>query len=397
MAESKRRICVVTTSRADYGLLRRLMQEIEADPALELLTAVTGMHLAPEFGSTFRMVEEDGFAIDAAVEMLLSSDTDVATAKSIGIGLMSFAERLRDLHPDIVVLLGDRFELFAPAIAASMLRIPIAHIHGGETSQGSLDEVVRHALTKMAAVHFPATEAYRARILQMGEAPERVFNFGAPGLDAVYEFEPPSRAGLENRLQFSLNGTVALVTYHPVTLEPGQALAQIDELLDAVSASGIRAIFTKANADEAGRAINERLKRFCAQEPDRFRLYDNLGTDLYFGCMSRVDLMIGNSSSGLIEAPSFALPVVNIGTRQQGRIRGANVIDVSNAASDIEAAIARACSAEFRRNLSSAENPYDATRDGGASRRIKDTLKALDLSAGILIKEFADYPGGMPL
>ncbi len=397
MAETQRRICVVTTSRADYGLLRRLMQEIEADAKLELLTVVTGMHLAPEFGGTYRVVQEDAFRIHAEIEMLLSSDSDVGMAKSIGVGVLSFAERLRELDPDIVVLLGDRFELFSPAIAALMLRIPIAHIHGGETSQGAIDEAVRHSLTKMAAVHFPATEAYRRRILQMGEQPRRVFNFGAPGLDAVHEFEPPSRFELEARLQFSLSGTVALVTYHPVTLEPGQALGQVNELLDAITRTGIRAIFTKANADEAGRAINDHVKRFCAQDRERFRLYDNLGTDLYFGCMSHCTLMIGNSSSGLIEAPSFALPAVNIGERQKGRIRGANVIDVANSASEIEAGIRRACLAEFRENLSATENPYDASKDGGASRRIKDALKEIDLSAEILMKRFNDYPGGIPL
>ena len=387
---TKRRICVVTTSRADYGLLHWLMKAIDEDPALELQVVATGMHLCPEFGLTYRKIEEDGFAIARKVEMVLSGDTEASVVKSVGVGLMSFAVVYEDLKPDIVVVLGDRYELFSVTIPALLMRIPIAHIHGGETSQGAADEAVRHSLTKMASIHFPATEEYRKRIIQMGEDPRFVFNFGAPGLDWIQRLPLLKRAELGKRLDFDLSGKVAMVTYHPVTLEGDAWKPQIEQLLRAIQGSGIKAIFTKANADAHGRMINLKIGQFCEEHPERFRLYDNLGQVLYLSCVKNLDLMIGNSSSGIVEAPSFRMPVVNIGDRQRGRIKAGNVIDVGNSENEIHRGIERAVSESFRREIASVQNPYDKYGDGKVSDRIKETLKKVDLSSNLLKKTFFD-------
>lgn len=386
----KRKICVVTTTRADYGLLYWLMKEIDGDPELELSVIATGMHLSYEFGMTVNTIENDGFRVDRRVEMLLSSDSARAIVKSMGVEMISLADALSGIEPDIVVLLGDRFEIVPVALAAVVLRIPVAHIHGGETSQGAIDEAFRHAVTKMANVHFPTTEIYRNRILQMGEAPELTFNFGAPGLDSIYRLPLLSRSELEESLQFSLEGSVALVTYHPVTTESGTAQLQVDNLLRAIEEAGIRAIFTKANADAEGSIINGRLASFCRDNTGRFRLFDSLGQTRYLSCMKNLDLMLGNSSSGLIEAPSFGMPVVNIGERQRGRMRAANVIDVGNSIEEISGGIACALSEDFRKSVENMENPYDRFRDGKASWRMKEQLKSIQLSDRLFRKEFRD-------
>lgn len=386
----KRKICVVTTSRADYGLLSWLMKEIDEDPELELSIVATGSHLSPEFGMTVSEIESDGFRIDRRIQMLLSSHTEAAIVKSIGVEMISLADALQEILPDLVVILGDRFEIVPVALAAVIFKIPVGHIHGGEISQGAIDETFRHAVTKMATIHFAATEPYRKRILQMGENPDLTFNFGAPGLDALYKLPLLNRSELEAALDFSLAGTVALVTYHPVTIEPGSASQQIDNVLAAIEASGIRALFTKANADLDGGVINRRLADFCRSSPERFRLFDNLGQVRYLSCMKELDLMLGNSSSGLIEAPSFRLPVVNVGVRQKGRTRAANVIDVGNGVENIMDGIAQALSPAFKVSLEGMQNPYDRFRDGMTSRRIKDTLKTIPLSGLLMGKEFRD-------
>jgi UDP-N-acetylglucosamine 2-epimerase (non-hydrolysing)/GDP/UDP-N,N'-diacetylbacillosamine 2-epimerase (hydrolysing) len=304
--------------------------------------------------------------------------------------MISLADALQEILPDLVVILGDRFEIVPVALAAVIFRMPVAHIHGGEISQGAIDETFRHAVTKMASIHFAATEPYRQRILQMGESPALTFNVGAPGLDALYRLPLLGRAELETALDFSLDGAVALVTYHPVTIEPGSASQQIANVLTAIEASGIRAVFTKANADLEGGVINRRLADFCHSSPERFRLFDNLGQVRYLSCMKTLDLMLGNSSSGLIEAPSFRLPVVNVGIRQKGRTRAANVIDVENSVEKIMEGIAQALSPAFKRSLEGMQNPYDRFLDGMTSRRIKDTLKAIPLSDFLMGKEFRD-------
>ena len=387
-----RRICVVTTSRADYGLLRGLMQAIRDDEALVLQVIATGMHLCLEFGLTGQDIERDGFRIERKIEMLLSADSDSAATKSIGVGLLGFADALAELQPDILVVLGDRFELLAPTIAALLARIPIAHIHGGETSQGAIDEGVRHAVTKLASLHFAATEAYRQRIIQMGEDPRSVFAFGAPGLDALHQVKLLTRPELEARLDFALTTPTALVTYHPVTLERNTAERQIENLLTALLQEKVRAVFTKANADTQGRLINQRIATFCQDRPADYRLHDNLGQQVYLSCLRHLDLMVGNSSSGLIEAPSFKLPVVNIGDRQQGRIKAANVIDVGYAVEEIAAGIRQASARTWREGLEDMTNPYAGRGDGRVSFYIKEQLKQVELTEALLKKRFHDLP-----
>lgn len=366
------------------------MKEIDEDPELELSVVATGSHLSPQFGMTVNEIERDGFRIDRRIEMLLSSNNEAVIVKSSGVELISLADALQEIMPDLVAILGDRFEVVPVAFAAVIFKIPVVHIHGGEISQGAIDEMFRHAVSKMASIHFAATEPYRQRILQMGENPVFTFNFGAPGLDALYKLPLLDRSELEAALNFSLAGTVGLVTYHPVTIEPGSTSQQIDNVLAAIEASDIRAIFTKANADLGGGMINERLADFCRSTPERFRLFDNLGQVRYLSCMKELDLMLGNSSSGLIEAPSFKLPVVNIGIRQKGRTKAANVIDVDNRVEKIMEGIAKALSPEFKRSLEGMQNPYDRFLDGMTSRRIKDTLKTIPLRGFLMGKEFRD-------
>lgn len=373
---SPRRICVVTTSRADYGHLRQLMAEIREDPALELQVVATGMHLMRTQGYTVRDIEADGITVTRNVGMMLADDDEISITKSIGLGLISFAEVLPELDPDILVLLGDRYELFAPAIAALMQRIPIAHIHGGEISQGAIDDVIRHSVTKMATFHFPVAREYAERIRQMGEAPDRIFNCGAPGLDTLYRKPLLTRHELEQRLAMSLDGPTAIVTYHPVTTEAEDTQRQIQNLLAAIESVTIKVLFTRSNADNQGNLINEAIEGFVrARDPDRYRFVDSLGQSLFLSCLKHMDVMIGNSSSGLIEAPSMQIPVVNIGTRQQGRLRAGNVIDVGYEVEAIRAAIEKSLSAGFKHEMANVINPYDEQKDGKASYRIKEVLK----------------------
>lgn len=384
----RRKICVVTTSRADFGLLRGLLKAIQSDSALRLQLIASGMHLAVRFGQTWRDIETGGIRIDRKINLRLTGDSSLANVKSIGIGLNGFAEAFSKLKPEIVVLLGDRFELFAPAISALMLGIPIAHIHGGELSEGAIDDSVRHAVTKLASLHFAATETYRRRIIQMGEAPDRVFNFGAPGLDQLYGSDLLTKPQLEQELGFSLQDPIALVTYHPVTRDAGSAEAQVQCLVAAIKTSKLKAVFTMANADAQGALINSRLQAVCAQMPGRFKWIPHLGHRRYLSCLKHFSIMVGNSSSGLTEAPSFRLPVVNIGDRQRGRVRAPNVIDVACSRAAILRGIKRATSARFRNSLHGMRNPYERFHDGRASERIKDMLKQVTLSDDFLKKTF---------
>ena len=385
----RRKVCVVITARPSYSRIRSALEAIRAHPALELQLVVAASALLERYGDAHTVIEKEGFTIDRRVFMILEGENLVTSAKSTGLGLAELATVFYDLQPDVVVTIADRFETIATAIAASYMNIPLLHIQGGEIT-GSIDEKVRHAVTKLATVHFASTEAYRNRILQMGENPDLTFNVGAPGIDAIYKLTLLERSELEAALEFSLEGVVAVVTYHPVTTERGAAKVQVENLLGAIEASGIRAVFTKANADPEGGAINRRLSEFCGADPTRFKLFDNLGQKRYLSCMKTLDLMIGNSSSGLIEAPSFWLPVVNVGDRQKGRVRARNVIDVGNGIEQISDGISRALSTEFRKSLDGIENPYDRFRDGMTSRRIKEALKTLPLSESLVRKEFRD-------
>ena len=386
----RRKICVVSTSRADFGLLSGLIKEIQTDPALRLQVIVSGMHLSRLFGQTWREVEAQGIGIDRKIRLRLLGGSDLDNLNSIGLGMKGFGQALSELRPDIVVLLGDRFELLAPAVSAVMLRIPIAHIHGGELTEGAIDDSVRHAITKMASLHFAATEAYRNRIVQMGESPERVFNFGAPGLDQIHNLSRMTRRQVEQDLGISLLKPVALVTYHPVTRDRGSAEDQVSLLVAAMRESGLEAIFTMANADAQGKIINRRLQAACAEYPERFKWIPHLGHRRYLGCLAHLAVMVGNSSSGLTEAPSFRMPVVNIGDRQQGRVRAQNIIDVPCTKKAILEGIRRAISPRFRNSLHGMRNPYDRFHDGRASERIKNVLRDVVISPEFIKKQFHD-------
>jgi UDP-hydrolysing UDP-N-acetyl-D-glucosamine 2-epimerase len=386
----RRKICVVTTSRADFGLLSGLMQSIRRDSLLRLQVIASGMHLSRRFGWTWKEIEAEGIKIDRKIDLKISGDSKIEAVLSISRGLKGFAEALAKLSPDILVMLGDRFELLAPATAALVLGIPIAHIHGGELSEGAIDDSVRHAITKMATIHFTATEVYRRRIIQMGESSEHVFNFGAPGLDKLYTQPLMTKAHLGQDLGVSLNEPCALITYHPVTRETLDVRFQIQRLVGAVKASGLNAIFTMANADPQGNQINKLIRAACEDNPARFKWIAHLGHLRYLSCLKYVAVMIGNSSSGLTEAPSFRLPVVNIGDRQRGRVKAANIIDVPCIEGAIIRGIRRAISPSFRKSLKGMRNPYDRFRDGCTNQRIKDVLRDISLTEEFSKKRFHD-------
>jgi len=383
-----RKICVVTGTRAEYGLLYWLMKEIQSDTQLELQIIVTGMHLSPEFGLTYKEIEKE-FKIDKKIEMLLSSDTSVGISKSMGLAQISFAEAYEELNPDIVVVLGDRFEIFSAASAAMIARIPIAHIHGGETTEGAFDEAIRHSITKMSHLHFVATEDYRRRVIQLGEAPERVFNCGAPGLDSVAKLGLLEKDEFEKAIGFKLGMKNLLVTFHPATLEKCTAENQFQQLLDALDElTDTSVIFTKANADTDGRAINKMVDEYVASHNDRTIAFTSMGQLRYLSALQYVDAVVGNSSSGLIEAPSFKIGTINIGDRQKGRIKANSVIDCLPEKEAIVGALKKLYSSSFQSELSNVTNPYG---EGGASVKISATLRSISLS-NILKKRFHDLP-----
>ena len=374
---AKRKICIVTGTRAEYGPLYWLMKEVGADPDLQLQIIATGMHLSPEFGLTYQQIEADGFSIDAKVEMLLSSDSPVGIAKSMGLGVIGFADALDQLEPDILVVLGDRFEILAAAQAAMVARIPIAHIHGGETTEGAFDESIRHAITKMAQWHFVAAEPYRKRVIQLGETSDRVFNFGAPGLDHLQRLEWIDRPSLEKSLAIKLDPPVFLVTYHPATLSQQKPIAVLNELLAALDEfPQATIIFTYPNADTGGHALIKQLDQWVVANKHRAKAFVSLGQQRYLSLMREVDIIIGNSSSGLTEAPALKKATVNIGDRQKGRLRASSIIDASEEKELIVAAINKALSKGFRAELPFTKSLYGS---GDVSRRIKDTLKTATL------------------
>ncbi|WP_346353469.1 UDP-N-acetylglucosamine 2-epimerase [Azotosporobacter soli] len=382
-----RKICVVTGTRAEYGLLYWLMKEIEADEELQLQLIVTGMHLSPEFGLTYQEIEKDGFLINEKIEMLLSSDTPVGIAKSIGLGVIGFAESLARLKPDVVVVLGDRYEILAAAQAAMIAKIPLAHIHGGEVTEGAIDESIRHAITKMAQLHFAAAEAYCKRILQLGENPKHVFNVGTPGLDNIMKLKLIDKAKLEKELDFTFGAINFLFTYHPATLEEITPEEQLKKILAALDCfPDARIIFTKANSDAAGRAVNQILEGYCAENPQRAKLFASLGQLRYLSTIAHVDAVMGNSSSGLLEVPFLKKPTINIGSRQNGRLKAASIVDCSEETANVVQAITKALSPEFKTIVDGAISPYGT---GKASVMIKETLKRVDLK-NIVMKKFYD-------
>ena len=388
---TRARIAVLTTGRADYGHLVWIARAVQDDPDLELLLYATGSHLATSFGDTVREIEDDGLPVHRRIEILLAADTASAAAKAAALALSGFGDAIADDRPDVLVLLGDRFEIVPVALACVLHSVPVAHVHGGETTEGAQDEYFRHAVTKLATLHFPATEAYRRRILQMGERPDRTHAFGAPGLDHLHRTPLLGREEVQQVLGLALDRPTALVTYHPVTTEPGEAGSQIDGLLAALLAEAPRqAVFTAPNADPEGRIVHERIRRFCRSHPERFRLVENLGTERYLSSLRHLDLLIGNSSSGLVEAPSFAIPVVNVGTRQRGRVTAPNVLCVGYGEAAIREGIRRALSAEFREGLRDMTNPYDRFADGRVSARIVEALKTFVRDSSPRTKAFVD-------
>ena len=381
-----RRICVVTGTRAEYGLLKWLMQEIKDDAGLELQIVATGMHLSPEFGMTYQEIEGDGFFIDRKVEMLISSDTSIGAAKSMGLGLIGFADALNDLKPDVVVVLGDRFEIFSAAAAALVAQIPLAHIHGGEATEGLVDEAIRHSITKMSQLHFVATDIYRKRVIQLGEQPEHIFLVGGLGVDAIQKIKLLNRTALETAIDFSLGRKSLLVTFHPITLEGSSSKEQMQELLLAISfLKDTQIIFTFPNADTQGRELAQMVKNFVLKHPNA-RAYESLGQLLYLSCLAHVDGIIGNSSSGLLEAPTFKKGVINIGDRQRGRVQAHNIINCKPDAQSIKDALGVMYSEAFQAKLKSVINPYG---NGGAIKAIVSTLKQIPLD-GIVKKRFFD-------
>ncbi|NTV28849.1 MAG: UDP-N-acetylglucosamine 2-epimerase (hydrolyzing) [Candidatus Omnitrophica bacterium] len=381
-----RKICVVTGSRAEYGLLWRLMAAIKSDRALALQVVVTGTHLEKRFGSTYRQILADGFKISAKVPMGLDADTDLAVTCSAGEAVAGLGREFARLRPDIIVLLGDRFEILAAAVAATLMRLPVAHIHGGEVTEGAYDDTMRHAVTKMAHLHFVTHPEHARRVVQMGEDPRRVFVVGAPGLDNIRELSLLDKKALEKELKFALGPDTAMVTFHPVTLQKGEAGRHIRCVLDALGRSGLRCIFTMPNADPENTIIRRAILDFVRKKGADAKAVASLGSLRYLSLMQHVAVMVGNSSSGLIEAPSFMLPVVNIGDRQKGRLRAQNVLDAADNADAILAAIHKAVSPRFVASLRGLSNPYG---DGRAAPRIKNVLKKTALKS-LLLKQFRD-------
>ena len=383
---TKRKICVVTGTRAEYGLLYWLMKEIEVDKELQLQLIVTGMHLSPEFGLTYKEIEKE-FKIDKKIEMLLSSDTAVGISKSMGLAQISFAEAYEELKPDIVVVLGDRYEIFSATSAAMIAKIPIAHLHGGETTEGLIDEPIRHSITKMSHLHFTAIEEYRNRVIQLGEHPSRVFNVGGMGIENIKRLKLLTKDEFEESIEFKLNKKNILVTFHPVTLENSTAKEQFQELLDAIDElEDTNIIFTKANSDTDGRVINQMIDEYVTKNSYKSVGFTSLGQLRYLSALQFVDAMVGNSSSGLAETPSFKIGTINIGDRQKGRIKASSVINCEPNKSLIYQAFLKLYSEEFQKIIKDTINPYG---DGCASKKIVEILKTVDLE-DILKKSFYD-------
>jgi GDP/UDP-N,N'-diacetylbacillosamine 2-epimerase (hydrolysing) len=382
-----RNICIITGGRAEYGLLYWLMKEIESSYDLELQIIATGMHLSPEFGLTYKQIELDGFNIFRKVEMLLSSDSEVGISKSMGLGMIGFADAFADLQPDMLVVLGDRFEIFSAVSAAMIAKIPVAHLHGGEATEGLIDEPIRHSITKMSHLHFSATEEYRKRIIQLGEQPDRVFNVGAAGIDNIKRLSLLSRDEFEKSIDFKLGKHNLLITFHTVTLEDGTAKEQFGNLLTVLDEQlDTHIIFTKANADTDGRIINEMIDQYVTGHPDKSASYTSLGQLRYLSAIQYMDGVVGNSSSGLLEVPSFKIGTINIGDRQRGRIKAESVIDCSPSLEEIRSAFKNLYSKSFQDQLKSVVSPYG---DGSAAKKILEVIGKYPLK-NILKKRFYD-------
>lgn len=380
------KICIVTGTRAEYGLLYWTIKKLISDKYFEVQLLVTGMHLSPEFGLTYKQIESDGIKIDRKIEMLLSSDTANGVSKSIGIGIIGFADAYSDLKPDLVLLLGDRFEIFAAATAAMIAKIPIAHCHGGEATEGLIDEPIRHSITKMSHVHFTSTEEYRNRVIQLGEQPNRVFNVGALGIENINKLKLLNRFDFENSIDFKLLSKVFLITFHPVTLEKSTGKEQFENLLLALKTfKDTSFIFTLPNADNDGRIIIDLIHDFVSKNKNISKAYTSLGQLRYLSAIKHSDVVIGNSSSGLIEVPSFKKPTINIGDRQRGRVFGPSVINCKPIKKEIINSIEIALSNNFNQKIFSTKNPYGSRN---ASIEIVKILKKVLVNDNLIKKPF---------
>ena len=382
----KRRICIVTGTRAEYGLLHWVMDGITKSSVLELQIIATGMHLSPEFGLTYKEIEKGGFHINKKIEMLVSSDTPASVIKSIGLGMIGFADALKELNPDLMLVLGDRYEIFSAVSAAMIARIPVAHLNGGEATEGLIDEPIRHSVTKMSHLHFVATEEYRNRVIQLGEQPNQVFLVGGVGIDNIVKLKLLDKKGLEKALNFKLGEKNLLITFHPVTLEHSTSKEQMEELLAVLgNLKDTHLIFTMPNADTDGRILFRLIKNFV-DKYTHSSAFTSLGQMRYLSCLKYVDGVVGNSSSGLSEVPSFKKGTINIGDRQRGRIKANSVIDCDPNRESIAGALNKLYSNDFKKTLKTVDNPYG---NGGASRDIVKILEDISLD-GILKKKFYD-------
>lgn len=383
---TKKNICIVTGTRAEYGLLKWVIDGVKKSEILELKIIATGMHLSPEFGLTYKEIESDGFKIDKKVEMLLSSDTPSGIIKSMGVGMIALGDYLVDLNPDLIIVLGDRYEIFVAASAAMIARIPVAHLHGGESTEGLIDEPIRHSITKMSHLHFVSTEKYKKRVLQLGEKAENVFLVGGLGVDSIQRTKLFSKTMLQDSLNFKFGAKNILVTYHPVTLEKNTSQEQMAELLNALNRlENTKIIFTMPNADTDGRILFSMIKKFTKKHPNSI-VFTSLGQKRYFSCLKYVDAVIGNSSSGLLEAPSFKIGTINIGDRQKGRVKAKSIINCEPKEESIFSAINRLYSKNFQNMLPKVVNPYG---EGGASNLIIKIIEKISLN-NIIKKKFID-------
>ncbi len=382
-----RKVCIFTATRAEWGLLSGVAEQIRRSDALQLRLLVSGSHLSERFGRTVQEIEADGYPVDERVDILRFDDTPPGICKAMGLALGGYGAALERLAPGILVLLGDRYETFCAAAAAQIHRIPVAHIHGGETTEGAVDEAFRHSITKMAHLHFPSCEEYRRRVIQLGECPERVFNVGALGIENIRKAALMDRAELEASIQFKLDRPFFLVTFHPVTLEKATAGMQFDALLAAMECfPGHKIVFTKANADTDGAAINARIDSHVADHPDRCLAVTSLGFRRYLSTMKLCEAVVGNSSSGMFEAPVLGVPTVNIGDRQKGRIRVASILDCEPTCTAIEGAVRKALTASFRATLAGVVHPCERA---GTAASIVQELTTVDV-LNLVKKSFVD-------
>jgi GDP/UDP-N,N'-diacetylbacillosamine 2-epimerase (hydrolysing) len=382
----KRKVCVITGTRAEYGLLYWLMKEVNVTNEMELQLVVTGMHLSEEFGNTYKQIEEDGFNIDKKIDISIKLDTEIAISKSMGIGLIGFADVFNELKPELIIVVGDRFEIFSAVSAAMIAKIPVAHIHGGESTEGAIDESIRHSITKMSHLHFAATNKYRNRIIQLGEQPNRVFNVGGLGVDNINRMELLSKDEFEDSINFELGEKNLLITFHPVTLENSTSEAHFQNLLDSLSELvNTKIIFTKANSDTDGRVINRMIDDYVSKRNNCI-CFKSMGQLNYLSSLQFMDAVVGNSSSGLLEAPTFKIGTIDIGDRQKKRTKASSIISCLPTKESINSAFLKLYSSEFQKVINNTVNPYGA---GGATKKIIKIIKDTSLN-NIIKKSFYD-------